>query len=288
MSKNKYHFPIVDGHTHVYKDHVANKIIGPFSDFYQLEPVAIGKGIVSDVLQNMKKYQIRYTVLANFASLKSILDVNEWTLSVADNNPQLLPLVSVHPEMTHDMTGILEYYIQKGAKGIKMHTGIQLFEPNDHRLKPVYRFCGKHHNHVTFHCGETSNVHVNDFANMSHIYPVLEAYQDVPVILAHMAAGKPDEVYQIAEQYKNVYFDTSITITGQHCIKRIHDNFWENDKNVETAFHEIGCNRIIFGSDYPFGNPGSDIRRFMNMDLTDDDKSKILGGNVLTLYGIES
>jgi predicted TIM-barrel fold metal-dependent hydrolase len=272
----------------VYKDHVAEKLIDSFTDFYRMEPVALGKGTVSDVLLNMEKYEIIYTVIANFAPLKSILDVNEWTLSVADSNPQLLPLVSIHPEMTHDFTGILEQYLKKGAKGIKMHTGIQLFEPNDSRLKPVYHFCGKYHIPVTFHCGETSNVHVNDFADMGHIYPVLNDYPDVPVILTHMAAGNPDEVYHIAAHYQNVCFDTSITITGQHCIKRIHDNYWENDKNVVTTFREIGCHRIIFGSDYPFGNPGSDIKRFMQMDLTDEEKSKILGGNVLTLYGKES
>jgi predicted TIM-barrel fold metal-dependent hydrolase len=285
---NKLHIPIVDGHSHVYKDHVANKIIGSFTDFYQMEPVAVGKGTVSDMLQNMEKYEIRHTVIANFAPLNNILDVNDWTLSVADSHPQLLPLVSIHPEMTHDLTGILENYLKKGAKGIKMHTGIQMFEPNDSRLKPVYRFCGKYQIPVTFHCGETSNVHVNDLADMSHIYPVLDAYPDVPFILTHMAEGKPDEVYHIVEQYKNVYFDTSITVTGQHCIKRIHDNFWENDKNVETIFREIGCSRIIFGSDYPFGNPGSDIKRFMKMNLTDEDKRKILGENILTLFGLDN
>jgi predicted TIM-barrel fold metal-dependent hydrolase len=52
------------------------------------------------------------------------------------------------------------------------------------------------------------------------------------------------------------------------------------------AFREIGCHRIIFGSDYPFGNPVSDINRFMQMDLSEEEKSKTLGGNVLALYGI--
>jgi hypothetical protein len=56
---NKYHFPIVDGHAHVYKDHVAEQIIDSFSDFYRLEPVALGTGTVSDMLQQMEKHEIR-------------------------------------------------------------------------------------------------------------------------------------------------------------------------------------------------------------------------------------
>jgi len=44
---------IVDGHSHVYKDHVADKIIGSFTNFYRIMPVAVGKGTVSDMLHNM-------------------------------------------------------------------------------------------------------------------------------------------------------------------------------------------------------------------------------------------
>ncbi len=92
-------FTIVDGHTHVYKDHIADKIIHSFTDFYQMQPVSIVKCTITDVLYNIYKYQINYTVLANFAPLKSILDVNEWTLSVCARYKNLIPLVSVHPEM---------------------------------------------------------------------------------------------------------------------------------------------------------------------------------------------
>jgi predicted TIM-barrel fold metal-dependent hydrolase len=280
-------FPIVDGHAHVYKDHVAGKIIGSFTVFYQMQPTSIGKGTVTDILENMEKYRINYAVLANFAPLKSILGINEWTLSLGATYKEFIPLISVHPEMSSDLAGLLEQYIEKGAKGIKMHTGIQLFEPNDSRLQSLYQFCGKHKIPVTFHCGETSEIHMNDLADIGRIYSVLESYQDVPFILTHMAEGKLDNVYRIAETYRNIYFDTSITITGEHCIKRIHDEYWESDENTAKAFRDIGCDRIAFGSDYPFGNPGSDIRRILALPLSDDEKKKILGGNTLKIYALQ-
>jgi predicted TIM-barrel fold metal-dependent hydrolase len=129
-------------------------------------------------------------------------------------------------------------------------------------------------------------VHVNDFADISHIYPVLETYQDVPFLLTHMAEGKLDDIYRIAESFNNVYFDTSITVTGEHCIKRIHDDYWEDNHNTAKTFLDIGCNRITFGSDYPFGNPGSDITRIFSLEISDDDKSNILGRNTLNIYKI--
>jgi len=286
LKEQMYNFPIVDGHAHAYKDHVADKIIRSFTDFYQMEPVSIGKGTITDILDNMRKYQINYTVLANFAPLKSIHAINEWTLSIGKKYREFIPLISIHPEMSPDLVGLLEQYIEKGAKGVKMHTGIQLFEPNDSRLKSLYQFCEKNKIPITFHCGETSEVHINELADISHIYPVLESYQDVPFILTHMAEGKLDDVYYIAEAYKNVYFDTSITVTGEHCIKRIHDEYWEHDNNVANTFGDIGCDRITFGSDYPFGNPGSDIQRIMSLNLSMNEKRKILGENVLKIYSI--
>jgi len=282
-----YNFPIVDGHAHVYKDHIADKLIRSFTDAYQMKPVSIGKGTVADILGNMNKYHIDYTVLANFAPLKSIHDINEWTLSIGAKYREFIPLISVHPEMSADLVGLLKQYIKKGAKGVKMHTGIQLFEPNDSKLEPLYEFCGRKKIPITFHCGETSEVHMNDLADISHIYPVLESYLDVPFILTHMAEGTLVDVYRIAEGYPNVYFDTSITVTGEHCIKRIHDDYWQDDDNVAKTFRDIGCDRIVFGSDYPFGNPGSDIQRIMSLDLSMDEKRMILGGNMLNVYDIE-
>jgi len=65
-----YNFPIVDGHAHVYKDHVADKIIRSFTDFYQMKPVSIGKGTISDILGNMSKYQINYTIISKFCTIE--------------------------------------------------------------------------------------------------------------------------------------------------------------------------------------------------------------------------
>ncbi|MGI6336753.1 MAG: amidohydrolase family protein [Eubacteriales bacterium] len=276
---------IIDGHTHMYDDKIAKNVIDTFTEFHKMHPKeSLGKGTLQDVLHNMEQYSIDYTVLANFAPAKSIIKTNEWTLSAAKQHRGLIPLISVHPEMPIDF---IEQYIDRGAKGIKMHTGIQGFEPNDERLKPVYEYCANCKIPVTFHCGETSKVHVNDFAAVDHILPVLEAYPDVPFILTHLAAGNPYDVYRIADSFPNTYFDTSITMTGEHCIDRIHDDFWENDTNVVDAFRTVGCERITFGSDYPFGNPGSDIRRILSLSLTEKEKQMILGMNTMLLYRLD-
>jgi len=73
-------------------------------------------------------------------------------------------------------------------------------------------------------------------------------------------------------------------LTGEKCIYRIHDDFWESDENVVSAFRRIGCHRVAFGSDYPYGNPVRDIQRIKRLPLTDTEKEQILGGNSYHLY----
>ena len=90
---------------------------------------------------------------------------------------------------------------------------------------------------------------------------IVKRYPGIPFVMTHMAAGDPETVFRVAEECPNIIFDTSITMTGERCIYRIHDDFWESDENVVAAFRRIGCRRISFGSDYPFGNPSGDIQR---------------------------
>ncbi len=273
---------IIDGHAHIYPEDSAEKIITSFTVLHQMEPTeSVGHGTVKDLLAGMETSQIDYTVIANFAPVKSVERTNEWTISVAKENSELIPLISVYPDMPVEK---IENWFQNGAKGIKMHNGIQGFDPADPGLTEIYQFCEMFRIPITFHCGETSRVHLNNYTDISHFIPVLKQFSGIPFIMTHLAAGDPEIVFRLAEGCPNAIFDTSIAMTGEKCIYRIHDDFWELDENVVRAFKDIGCGRITFGSDYPFGNPYSDIKRIQMLGLTDEEKSMILGENSYRLY----
>ncbi len=277
---------IIDGHVHTYPDHAAARVIESFTAFHRMEPTpSVGRGTVEDLLSRMEEGGIRYAVTANFAPAKSAQKTNAWSLAAAREHPALLPLVCISPETSLEE---LCQYVDQGARGVKMHTGIQAFEPADSALDPLYRFCEDRALPVTFHCGETSRVHMNEYSSMEHILPAVEKYPGIPFILTHLAAGNPDTVLDIARRCPNALFDTSITFSGEHCIHRIHDNAWEDDRKAAELFREIGCSRVTFGSDYPFGNPVRDVRRILSLPLTDEEKRLILGENTARIYRLNS
>ena len=58
----------------------------------------------------------------------------------------------------------------------------------------------------------------------------------------------------------------------------------------ETAVKLIrlyGANRVLFGTDYPMWEPGEEVRRFMSLDLTDEERQLILHENAEKLFGIK-
>lgn len=281
-------FTVVDTHTHTYPTlEKANKIINAFTIAHDMQPIAVSEGTINDLYRQMESYGIDYSVLANFAPKNVLHQNNLWTLSTAKENSKFIPYISVHPEMDCDILELIENYFRLNAKGFKIHPNVQTFDIKHNVLKPVWELCDKQKIPVLVHCGPVSTVCTNEYANFNVIEPFIGNYQSIPIILAHLGGGEPDYVFRIAEKYPNIYFDTAITFSGKHCIKRIHDELWENDEKVVWVFRKIGIEKIIFGSDYPYGSPIDDVNRIIRLDLTDCEKRAILGKNALELYNIK-
>ena len=65
----------------------------------------------------------------------------------------------------------------------------------------------------------------------------------------------------------SVYADTSLA--SRHDIKDYIDNF--------------GFNRILFGSDFPFGDPKQELSKIMDLSIPRENKEMILGHNLKCL-----
>lgn len=282
-------YTIVDGHAHTFSsDEVSVKIIQSFNRLYEIEFENPGTGTIEDVVSNMRDIGIDYTVMANFAPPKILHENNKWTISVSKCHPNLVPLVSFHPEMEGSLAKYLESYMEEGAKGIKIHPMAQGFPPGHPRLDEVYRLCSEADFPVVFHCGRVANARINEYADIDMILPVIEKYPGVKFVLTHMADGNAENVCKLAEDFDNVYFDTSIVITGYPPIMETNKPSWLDDSMVVDIINSIGARRVLFGSDYPWGSPKHDLERIMKMDLDDGQKRLIFGENAIGLFGLEA
>jgi len=280
-------FTVVDGHVHTFSsDEVSKKILTSFNKVYDIKFSNPGTGTIDDVIRNMKKTGIDFTIMANFAPAKIIHKNNSWSIEMGKQHKNLIPLVSFHPDMKEPMDKLVEEYILNGAKGIKFHPMAQGFYPNDARLDTVYKMCEDRVFPVVFHCGRVSNARLNNYADIESIMPVIKKYPNIPFVLTHMADGNIGDVFKIADMFENVYFDTSIVITGYPPLLKFNEASWPDNEVVEYIIKKIGAHRVIFGSDYPWGSPNHDISRFMEMTIDDYEKSMILGENAIKIFKI--
>lgn len=281
-------FEIIDSHVHTFaSDDIAGKIISSFNKIYDIEFKNPGNGTIANVLKNMELGGIDHTIMANFAPPRIIEDNNIWTLKMAKvSEGRLIPLVSFHPEMEGSLTKHLDRYIELGAKGIKMHPMAQGFDVRDERLDELYSKCSEYGFAILIHCGRVSNARVNEYSDFECILPVIEKYPKLPIVLAHMADGNVEHVLEVSKKYSNVYFDTSIVITGYSEIIRVNEPSWLEDDQVVAVINEIGANKVIFGSDFPWGSPIPDLKRVMNLKLTDQQKRLIFSDNAKRIFQI--
>ena len=78
-----------------------------------------------------------------------------------------------------------------------------------------------------------------------------------------------------------------IVITGHPSLIKHNKPSWLDDAMVVEVINEIGADKVIFGSDYPWGSPGHDIQRIMEFDLSEEQKRMIFAGNAKSIFKID-
>jgi predicted TIM-barrel fold metal-dependent hydrolase len=277
---------IIDSHVHTFaNDDIAGRIIKSFNKVYDIEFKNPGNGTIPNVLENMNSVGIDRTVMANFAPPKILDENNLWTIETANSsNGRLVPLVNFHPDMEGSIASHFEKYVEMGAKGVKLHPMAQGFDIRDPRMDELYRKCSENKFTILIHCGRVSNARLNEFSDFECIVPIIEKYPDIPVILAHMADGDKERVLEVSRQYEKVYFDTSIVITGYPEIARVNEPSWLDDDEVVDIINEIGAEKVLFGSDFPWGSSVHDVKRAIKLNLTDEQKKLIFSENAKKLF----
>ena len=95
---------------------------------------------------------------------------------------------------------------------------------------------------------------------------------EVILIIPHLGllGGSPREFLEAFKEYENVYFDTALAAK------------WD----IEHFYRELGADRLIFGSDIPFGYMKSELAKVLTADIPEEDVKKITRENILKLTGL--
>ena len=247
----------IDFHSHVYPDAIAPKAANSIREFYHLGDDTMD-GKVEPLLEYGTKAGIEKFVILPVAMRPSrTRHINDFILEQLDKEPRFYGYGTIHAGM-ENICGEVEYIMEKGLRGLKMHPDYQLFSIDDPRLFPVYDMIGDKLP-VIFHMGDQRY----DYSHPARLRKVLELFPKLRVIAAHFGGYTMYETAAELLHDKNCFFDVSSSL------------MFMEEGVAEKYINHHGAERFVYGSDFPMWDPVTEMERFMRLKLTDDQKEKI-------------
>jgi len=203
---------------------------------------------------------------------------NSWTCNIAHENPGLIPFINLDPLQNEASikSELADKVNKHGAKGIKLHPGSQWFYPNDNRLWPIYRAAQETGLPIVFHAGQfLSPV---PYSQPKNFVDVLEAFPEMTLVMAHIGFGFQLEALSLSKTYPNLQFDCSAIIS-----QTTKDGKF-TEPQLTTLIKEIGIERVMFGSDFPWYDPADSVERLLRLDFSEEEKRMLLAENAISIY----
>ena len=260
-------YKIIDSHCHIYPDKIAQKASDATGHFYDLPASLDGK--ISTLLEHGERAGIEHFVVQSVATTpKQVSSINNFIAqAVSESGGRFTGLGTLHPD-SEDMSADVDEIISLGLKGVKLHPDIQRVQLDDPRMHTMYELC-EGRLPMLIHTGDNRY----DNSNPNRLMPILDKYPNLTVIGAHFGGWSIwEEATKKLYGYKNFLVD---------CSSSLYAISPEKAKELILAY---GVERVLFGTDYPLWTPEAEIERFMQIDLTDEQREDILYNNASRLF----
>lgn len=260
---------IIDFHTHVYPESIAQKAADNVRAFYE----GIGNdsidGKVQTLLEHGDKAGIsEFAILPVATKPERTRHINEFIVREASAQSRFYGFGTVHA----DMDGLMDEVIfirENGLHGIKIHPDYQTFAIDDPRMFPVYEEI-QGNLPVIFHMGDLRY----DYSHPVRLRNVLQQFPDLQVVAAHFGGYQMRDVAMDVLTDTNCLFDTSSSLM-----------FMEPGV-AEKYIRHYGAERFLYGTDFPMWDPVVEVKRFFSLDLTDAEKEQIAWKTAAALLNV--
>lgn len=188
---------------------------------------------------------------------------NDQILAAARSYPErFIPFTTANPWFGDRARAELKRTFGAGAAGVKFHPGFQGFTLSDEVVWPLIELAVEHRKPMFFHAGTPISSMPYQLTELAMKYP------DGIFIMGHMAYS--DFWYEVsasALSVSNLYLETSHHVPGF----------------VRTVAERVGFDKILFGSDSPYGSMEVELDKIKTVFPSEADRVKILSANILRI-----
>ncbi len=202
--------------------------------------------------------------------------LNQWAVeTVAAHPDRLLCLVGLDPLVMDESFVRQEAAdrLAQGACGLKIAPMFLRAPPDDPRMAIVFQLAQEHGVFALAQAGAHGYQGQPAWGHPRHFEPVLKAYPDVIVQLAHLGMGAEEEVAGLTARYPNLYADLS---------SRMHLFGQPGQWSLAEAaawIRRIGVERVLFGTNYPLNDPVLYVQVMEALPLTGAERQAVLFEN---------
>ena len=266
---NGKNYRVADAHAHIYPHKIADKATASVGNFYDIPMDLIG---CSETLLDHGRQAgtERYLVCSVATKPEQVQSINRFIAGECEQHPEFIGLAAFHKDV-EDYEKEVGLICESGFKGVKLHPDFQRFNIDDPQIIPFYRLCAERGLVVLFHTGDKRY----DFSTPRRLLNAKDKVPELKCIAAHFGGYSVWETAFRELRGQDVYFDTSSSL-----------DFIDKDFAVEMI-RGYGADKMMYGTDFPMWDPVEELRRFINLDLTEEENKKILYDNFASLFGID-
>lgn len=259
---------MIDFHLHAFPDSLAQRALQALQS-KNGGIVPLGDGTVQGLKNALTHHGIDHGVVLSITTRpQQEPSVNQFAL--LHNKKPLSFFGSLHPD-SPDWPDHLDALCMSGLKGIKLHPEYQEFSVADPKYKPFFRAIGRSGLITVFHAGLDLSYDAPGRCRPKDLAAILPYFDGAPVIAAHMGGYLLWEEVETELIGRDIYFDTS------YC-HAVLPKPW-----ARRLIRDHGADHILFGSDYPWSDPGLEASFVKGLDLSPEEENAIFEGNARRL-----
>ncbi|MBQ9197608.1 MAG: amidohydrolase family protein [Clostridia bacterium] len=282
---------VFDFHTHTFPDKIAAAAVQRLQAASHTQPFS--DGTVSGLKRSMEAAGISASLVLPVATnTRQVQHVNDASIALNDGAGEtgIYSFGCMHPDYA-DHRAELRRLAAAGIRGIKLHPVYQGVDFDDIRYLRILEEAASLGLTVLIHAGLDVGFPGVVHASPGMILNALRSVGPVTLILAHMGGWRCwDEVLERLPG-TGVFIDTSfslgsMTANGDGYYRSSQELALLSEERFMRIIRAFGAERVLFGTDSPWGDQAAELRRFLALPLTEDEKRRILGANARKLLGI--
>lgn len=274
---------IIDIHTHTFPDKIADKTIAGmekeilkgqgFAVKHEREATVLG--LIDSTVSAGIDLSVVCPVATNIAQPEKINKMSA-KYNEKSQDTKIFFFGAIHPDC-ENYKEIIDDIVAMNLKAIKLHPDYQQTYFDDEKYIRLMDYAADKGLGIIVHAGEDVGLPDKVHCTPDMVLNVWHHIQPEKLILAHMGGWRMWD--EVEEKLIGLPFfmDTAVALNKKFPVKLSNEQFLRMVRNH-------GSDRIIFGTDTPWYDQKQALMDLDEIDLTDLEKSQILGENANNLF----